>query len=57
MGTELEDAIDDYLMHHNADPKPFQWTKSADTILASERRALEILQQVKVGDQVSESEH
>jgi transposase len=29
----LEAAIADYLEHHNRDPKPFQWTKSADTIL------------------------
>jgi hypothetical protein len=24
--------------HHNADPKPFRWTKSADDILASIER-------------------
>lgn len=33
--TELEDAIDDYIAIHNADPKPFVWTKTADQILAS----------------------
>jgi len=26
---ELEDAIRDYLDQHNADPKPFVWTKTA----------------------------
>jgi len=27
--AELEDAIYGYLMRHNADPKPFVWTKTA----------------------------
>ena len=35
---ELEAAIHRYLAHHNADPKPFVWTKSADEILASVAR-------------------
>ena len=48
--SELEDAIHDYLDRHNAEPKPFQWTKSADTILAKERRALEKLEQIKMGN-------
>jgi len=30
---QLEAAIRDYLDHHNAQPKPFVWTKSADDIL------------------------
>ena len=30
---ELERAIRDYLDQHNAQPKPFRWTKSADDIL------------------------
>jgi transposase len=54
--AELEAAIHDYLLHHNADPKPFVWTKSADTILKKERRALDALDAVR-GNQVSESEH
>jgi len=29
----LEQAIMDYLDHHNKDPKPFIWTKTADKIL------------------------
>jgi hypothetical protein len=27
---QLEAAIHDYLEHHNAKPKPFVWTKSAE---------------------------
>jgi transposase len=30
---QLEAAIRDYLDHHNAQPKSFVWTKSADDIL------------------------
>lgn len=30
---ELVTAIDDYVVHHNIDPKPFIWTKSARDIL------------------------
>lgn len=32
---ELEQAIRQYLQHHNEKPKPFAWTKTADQILAS----------------------
>ena len=31
----LEQAIRDYLRHHNNNPKPFTWTKNADEILAN----------------------
>src|SRR5882762_5820062 len=34
----LHTAIDDFIAAHNADPKPFRWTKSADDILASIKR-------------------
>jgi transposase len=34
----LEAAITAYLDTHNADPKPFRWTKSADDILAAVER-------------------
>lgn len=34
----LEAAIHAYLDHHNENPKPFVWTKSADEILASVAR-------------------
>ena len=54
--AELEDAIHDYLDHHNADPKPFVWSKTADAILAKERRALDALDAVKSGNQTLDSE-
>ena len=34
----LKSAITSFIEHHNADPKPFRWTKSADDILASIER-------------------
>lgn len=34
----LRADIRSFLKHHNADPKPFKWTKSADHILASIER-------------------
>ena len=34
----LQAAIADFIERHNADPKPFRWTKSADDILASIER-------------------
>lgn len=34
---DLETAIRDYLDRHNADPKPFVWTKTAEDILSRER--------------------
>ena len=40
---ELIDAIDRYIANHNADPKSFTWTKSADAILAKVRRARQTL--------------
>src|SRR5271170_4702456 len=35
---DLIDAIQDYLAAHNEDPKPFQWTATADQILEKVRR-------------------
>src|SRR6185437_15796757 len=35
---ELEAAITAFLDHHNANPKPFRWVKSADDILAAIER-------------------
>lgn len=55
--ADLEDAIDDYLLRHNANPKPFVWSKSAESILEKERRALDVLEAVKSGNQPLESEH
>ena len=44
---DLETAIYDYLAHHNEQPKPFRWTKTAEDILASERRALNALDEIR----------
>jgi transposase len=44
---DLEAAIYDYLLHHNTKPKPFVWSKTADDILARERRALNALDEVR----------
>jgi len=55
--AELEAAIEDYLLRHNASAKPYVWTKSAAEILAKERRALEKLEAIKSGYQASDSEH
>jgi len=55
--AELKDAILDYLDRHNAEPKPFVWTKTAEVILEKERRALDRLEAIKAGNQASESEH
>ena len=44
---DLEAAIHDYLIQHNASPKPFTRTKSATDILAHERRALDTLVEIK----------
>jgi transposase len=35
---QLEDAIRHYLSVYNAEPKPFNWTRSADDIMASIER-------------------
>ena len=55
--AQLEAAIEDYLLHHNANAKPYVWTKSAPDILARERRALDKLEAIKSGNQVLDSEH
>src|SRR6056297_2032675 len=44
---DLEAAIYDYLLQHNAKPKPFTWTKTAADILARERRALDTLDEIR----------
>ena len=54
---ELIAAIEDYLAKHNADPKPFVWTKSAQVILAKNARARANLQAMKAGNQALELEH
>jgi len=55
--AQLEEAIHDYLDHHNGAPKPFIWSKTADAILTKERRALEKLEAVRDGYQVLDSKH
>ncbi len=42
--AELESAIMQYLENHNADPKPFIWTKSAGKILEKVARAKQALE-------------
>ena len=44
--AELQTTIMDYLHHHNADPKPFVWTKSAGEILEKVARAKQALESV-----------
>ena len=36
--VDLQTAINAYLAEHNASPKPFVWTQSADAILAKLER-------------------
>jgi transposase len=36
--ADLHQAIESFIEHHNASPKPFRWFKSADDILASIER-------------------
>src|SRR6266705_1012011 len=42
--AELKSAIMEYLENHNADPKPFVWTKSAGQILEKVARAKQALE-------------
>ncbi len=42
--AELKSAIHDYLDNHNANPKPFVWTKSANEILEKVARAKQALE-------------
>jgi len=37
----LEEAIMDYLAHHNENPRPFVWTADADLILNRVKRVCE----------------
>jgi transposase len=55
--AELEAAINDYLLRHNASAKPYVWTKPASEILAKERRALNKLNAIKSGNQALDSGH
>jgi hypothetical protein len=42
--AELKGAMMEYLENHNADPKPFIWTKSASQILEKVARAKQALE-------------
>jgi transposase len=44
---DMETATYDYLVQHNAKPKPLTWTKAAEDTLARERRALDKLDEIK----------
>jgi transposase len=44
---DLQSAIYDYLLLHNAKPKPFVWSKTADDIITRERRALDALDETR----------
>jgi transposase len=56
---ELEAAVLAYIERHNAEPRPFRWTKSADQILASIGRFCERTLAVPAPDlqQTSETPH
>ena len=45
---ELIAAIEDYIEHNNADPKPFKWTKTADQIIEKVKRGRVALEQARV---------
>ena len=44
---ELIAAIEDYIDHNNADPKPFKWTKTADQIIEKVKRGRVALEQAR----------
>lgn len=46
---ELEQAIHDYIDHHNAHPKSFVWTKKAEDILEKAARARKALDKIPSG--------
>lgn len=43
---DLEDEIYDYLLQHNANPKPFVWSKTPEDIIPRERRAFDALDEI-----------
>jgi len=45
--VDLIAEIEDYIHHHNADPKPYKWTKTADEILDKVRRGRVVLEQTQ----------
>ena len=55
--ASLHDAITAFIDQHNADPKPFRWTKSADDILASIERFCHRVTPVEDDQRTSDSGH
>ena len=55
--ASLHDAITSFIDQHNADPKPFRWTKSADDILASIERFCHRITPAEPDWRASESGH
>ena len=51
---QLESDIRAFIDAHNADPKPFRWTKSADNILAAIQRFCQRSSQIR---ETTESRH
>ncbi len=45
--SELTAAIDEYLAHHNQQPKPFIWTAKASDILEKIKRGRAALHQLQ----------
>jgi transposase len=48
--AQLEGDIRSFIERHNADPKPFRWTKSADDILAAVKRFCQKAEQTLCGE-------
>ena len=48
--AQLEADIRTFIDRHNADPKPFRWTKSADEILAAVKRFCQKTEQTLCGE-------
>ena len=46
--AQLVAAIEDYIAHHNDDPQPFVWTKTAEEIIEKVRRGRVALEQSRV---------
>jgi hypothetical protein len=44
---DFEAAIYDYLLQHDAKPKPFFWSKTSEDTLTRERRALDALDHIR----------
>ena len=55
--ASLHGAIASFIDQHNADPKPFRWTKSADDILASIERFCHRVTPAEDDQRTSESAH